>query len=486
MLLKTNNLKYTISNGQTFVFGVFLFLAHLVGAQEIIEEEVEVAQNNEVVDTTFKPHKVDGVAAVVGDYIVLDSDIPKERQQLIASGANLQGVSDCQLFGRMLERKLLAHHAIQDSLLVSDAEVRQSVDYTIDQFLQQPPINGSMEKLIEFYKKESERSFREELFEIIKANNLADKMQAKIVEEVEITPDEVREFFNKIPKDQRPTFGTELKVAEIVIEPKVSQEAKQAVIDRLKEFKADVEENGASFRTKAVLYSEDKASARRGGQLGALDREKPRMVKEFREVAFTLQEGEISEPFETEYGFHIVKVDKIRGKLYDVSHILLFPKVSDEAIKEARERIDKIRESVVSEAITFEEAARESSDRKETRVDGGQMINPETQDYNFELTRMDTELYSQIQNLKDGEVSPVLTETDGTGKLKFKILKITDRINEHEADFARDYLKIKELALNEKKIKAIEKWQKEKIMDTYIKIGSSYNDCDFSGNWLKK
>ncbi|MBU3821384.1 peptidylprolyl isomerase [Flavobacteriaceae bacterium XHP0103] len=487
MLLKTNNLKYTISNSQLFVLGVLMFLVNLVGAQEIIEEDVEVAANNEVVDNTFKPHKIDGIAGVVGDYIVLDSDIAKERRQLIASGANLQGVTDCELFGSMLERKLLAHHAIQDSLEVSDAEVRQRVDVTIDQFLQQRPINGSMEKLIEFYGKENERSFREELFEIIKANNLADKMQAKIVEDVEITPDEVREFFNKIPKDKRPTFGTELKVAEIVVEPKVSQEAKQVVIDRLKEFKRDVEDNGASFRTKAVLYSEDKVSARNGGQVGSLDRKKTGgWAKEFRETTFSTQEGEISEPFATEFGYHILKVDRIRGQIYDVSHILLFPKVSDEAIKEARDRTDKIRESIVSGAITFEEAARESSDRKETKVDGGQMINPETQDYNFELTRMDTDLYAQIQNLKDGEVSPVLTETDRTGNLKYKILQITDRIDEHEADFARDYMKIKELALNEKRIKTIEKWQKEKIMDTYIKIGSSYNDCNFSGNWLKK
>jgi len=268
MLLKTNNLKYTISNCQLLVLVGVLFLVNLVGAQEIIEEEVEVAANNEVVDDTFKPHKIDGIAGVVGDYIVLDSDITKEREQLTQSGANLRGVTDCELFGSMLERKLLAHHAIQDSLEVSDAEVRQRVDATIDQFLQQQGINGSMEKLVEFYKKDSERSLREELFEIIKAENLANKMQAKIVEEVEITPDEVREFFNKIPEDQKPIFNTELKVAEILVEPKVPQEARQEAIDKLKEFKRDVEENGASFRTKAVLYSEDDVSARNGEQIG--------------------------------------------------------------------------------------------------------------------------------------------------------------------------------------------------------------------------
>ena len=144
-----------------------------------------------------------------------------------------------------------------------------------------------------------------------------------------------------------------------------------------------------------------------------------------------------------------------------------------------------MRKRIVDGDISFADAAREASDEKETRADGGQLINPTTQDYNFELTRMDPELYAQIQNLKDNEVSLVLKEEDRTGKVKFKILMVTDRIDEHEADYARDFLKIKELALEEKKIREIEKWQKEKIMDTYIKISGKYRDCEFSNNWLK-
>ncbi len=486
MLLKINNLKFTINLKHLITFSLTLFFINVISAQEVIENEKVETPMPVKADSVeaFKPRKIDGVAAVVGDFIVLDSDVPKEREQLIAGGADLEGVTDCQLFGRILESKLYAHHAIQDSIIVSDAEVRSEVDYTLERFLQST--NGSMERLLAIYKKEDEKTLREEMSEVIKNNKLSSKMQEKIVDEVEITPEEVRQFFNKIPKEQRPSFGTELKVAELVVEPKISAEEKQKIIDRLKEFKRDVIENGASFRTKAVLYSDDKESARLGGKLGTMNRDKPRMVKEFREVAFSMQEGEISEPFETEFGFHIIYLEKVRGKEYDVSHILLIPKVSDEALKEAKARIDKIRQSIVSGDLTFAEAARESSDRKETKFDGGQMINPKTQDYKFELTKMDTELYTQIQNLKDNEVSPVVTETERTGQVKFKILTVTDRIDDHDADYAKDYLKIKELALNEKRIKAIEKWQEEKIMDTYIKIGDSYKDCDFSSNWLKK
>ena len=456
----------------------------VVSAQEIINDEVvKPATVKKDSINTKNAKKVDGVAAVVGDYIILDSDVDKAYLQLQAQGVNTTDIKPCELFGKLLEDKLYAHQAIQDSIQVSDAEIRKNVDYQIEQFMQQT--NGSMEKLLEFYKKDSEKDFREEMFEINKANQLAAKMQAKIVDNIEITPEEVRIFFEKIPKDERPTFGTELKVAQIVAEPKILEEEKQKVINRLKEFKADIIENGASFRSKAVLYSEDPGSASKGGKY-TLNRKQPRMVKEFREVAFSLQEGEISEPFETEFGYHIIQCEKIRGQEYDVAHILLSPKVSGDAIKEAKERLDKIRKRIVDGEITFADAAKEASDEKETKNDGGQLINPTTQDYNFELTRMDPELYSQIQNLKDNEVSLVLKEEDRTSKSKFKILMVTDRVDEHDADYARDYLKIKKLALDEKKINAIAKWQDEKIKDTYIKISGEYRNCDFSSNWLKK
>ncbi|KAB1067181.1 peptidylprolyl isomerase [Tamlana haliotis] len=484
MPLKINNLKYISNLKHLLILSMTFLFMGIASAQEIIEEEVapEVVEQ-EKTPQTQQAKKIDGVAAVVGDYIVLDSDINKEREQIKASGGSIDGIGDCELFGLMLERKLYAHHAVQDSIPVSDAEIRRNVDYQIEQFLQQT--NGSMEKLLEFYNKEDEQSFRDEMFEINKANELAQKMQAHIVETVEITPEEVRTFFNEIPEDERPTFGTELKVAQIVAEPQVSDEERQEIIDRLNEFKKDIQVNGASFRSKAVLYSDDPGSASKGGKY-TLNKKKPKMVKEFRQVAFSLEEGQISEPFATDYGYHIIMLEKIRGQEYDVAHILLIPKVSSEAIAEAKERLEKTRQQIIDEEITFAEAAKEVSDEDETKNDGGQLINPVTQDYNFELTRMDPELYSQIQNLKDDEVSLVLREEDRTGKVKFKILKITDRIDEHTADYGRDYLKIKELALDQKKIEAIEEWQKEHILDTYIKITGKYRDCDFSGNWLKK
>jgi len=483
MQLKINNSK-SIIKLKNLLFILSLFITVSATSQEVIENNKE--ESPKQINDTIKPLKrlkIDGVAAVIGDYIVLDSDIDKTYQQLKAQGVSTEEISRCQLFGKLLEDKLYAHHAIQDSIEVSDAEIRSYVDQQISQFLQQT--NGSMERLLEFYNKEDEKSFRDEMFEINKSNKLASEMQRKIVEEVEVTPEEVRQFFNNIPKDERPVFGTELKVAQIVIEPKSTDAEKQKVIDLLNQIRADVVDNGSSFATKAVLYSEDEGSRSKGGKY-TLNRKRPRMVKEFRDVAFSLQEGEVSTPFKTDFGYHIIKLDLIRGQEYDVRHIVIKPEVNSETISEAKEKLDKIRQRIVDGELEFKEAAREFSDEKETKQDGGQLINPETQDYSFELTRMDPELYSQIQELKSGEVSLVLKDQDRINNTKFKILTVTDRLDEHEADFARDYLKIKELALQNKQFKAIEKWQNEKIIDTYVKIMGDHRDCDYSSNWLKK
>ena len=209
------------------------------------------------------------------------------------------------------------------------------------------------------------------------------------------------------------------------------------------------------------------------------------MVKEFNDVAFSLTEGEISEPFETEFGFHIIFLEKIRGQEYDVRHILLRPEVSNDEILAAKNKIELIRNRILDGDLSFFDAAIEASDEIETRNDGGLLINPETQDYNFELTKMDPELYSQIVNLSEGEVSRVIRDSDRVNPVKFKILTVSDRYDEHVADFSKDYIKIQKLALQNKQLKEIEKWQNSKINETYININSGFNSCDFFSNWFK-
>ena len=480
MQLKTNNLKF-LTKVKYLVLSIIMLSSFTTMAQEIIKEKEETKEDKKVIDYSQRV-KLDGVAAVVGDYVVLDSDIDKVIEQAEASGESMEGVTRCQIFGRLLEDKLYMHHSIQDSLEVNQAQVRSYVDQQINGMSQQI---GSIEKLVEFYKKESEQELRDEMLEINTNKQMVELMQQKITEEIEVTPEEVRQFFNNELKEDLPMFGTELRLAQIVVIPKTNEEEKQKVIDRLKGFKADIIENGASFTTKAVLYTEDTGSKRTGGKY-TLNKKRPQMVKEFRDVAFSLEEGEISEPFASEYGYHIIYLEKIRGQEYDVRHILLKPKLTNEAIKEAKEKINNVRQKIVAGELTFADAALEVSDEKETKFEGGQLRNPKTQDFVFPLTRIDPELYGQVQNLKNDEISQVLEERDLVNEVKFKIITVTDRIDEHEADFAKDYLKIKELALYKKQLDAIGKWQDEKIMETFIKINGEHRDCEFKANWLKK
>ena len=468
MPYEQRNLNFTVKN---YLLLLFAFtLSFNISAQGPLNNDKS------------KRIKIDGVSAVVGDYVILDSDIDKTLVDMKSQGISTEGIERCQLLGKLMEDKLYAHHAVQDSLIVSDSEVYSYVDQSIEYFTEQL---GSIEKVLEFYNKPDEFSFREQLFEINKLQKLASLMQSEIVSKIEITPEEVRSFFESIPEDELPVFGTEIELAQIVIEPAVSDEETQRVINRLKDFKNDVEEKGLSFASKAILYSQDPGSRSTGGKY-TLHRKRPRMVKEFRDAAFGLEEGQISQPFKSDFGWHIVTVDKIRGQQVDVRHILLTPKVNVEQLNQSRTILDSLRKRIVDKEITFSDAAFNFSSEKETRNSGGTLINPVTGDTRFELTKMDPDLYNQVSKLKEGEISVPLLDTDRSGLKKYKIIMITNRFEEHVADYSQDFIRIKELALKDKQLRAIEKWTKERIEDTYVSISKDYKSCEFTNNWSKK
>lgn len=476
MPLKTRIMKF-INSRFTVAMIAILCAVNFANAQEIIKDSVKT--KSVAVDTS-KRQKVDGVIATVGDYIILDSDIDKSFLELSSQGQSVRDITRCQMLGKLLEDKLYAHQAVQDSIIVKDEEIREKMNEQISYMVEQLK---SMDKVVEYFKKNSEEEFKAELFDIIKMNKLSGEMTKRVIEKVEITPEETRNFFKAIPESELPVFGAEMEVAQIVIAPKISEEEKQRVVTRLKEIKAEVL-GGASFKTRAVIYSDDRGSASSGGFYKV--NRKTQFVKEFKDVAFSLGEGEISEPFETEFGYHIIMVEKIKGQEVELRHILMMPKVSDQALKDAKEKISLIKRRIENGEITFAEAARTMSDEKETRANGGTLINPKTQDTHFELTKMDPSLYSEVSNLKDKAITnPILDDDPRSGK-KYKIITVTNRINEHTADYAKDYIKIKELALKEKQIKAIAKWSDEKIKETYIKINGEYKDCVFANNWMKK
>lgn len=464
-------------NNRIAVFLVFAFMGLSAAAQEIIPLVQDTVKH---VASKGKRLKVDGVVAVVGDYVVLDSDIDLSFKEMQAQNMSTEGVSRCEILGKLMEDKLYAHQAIQDSVIVSDAQVNEQVNRRVDYFVEQL---GSKEKMVEYFKKKDYDSFQTELFEMVKIQLLTEEMQKKVMDDVEITPEEVRQFFAKFAKEDIPVFGAEMEVAQIVVKPDIPQEEKQKVIDKLKQIKKEVQE-GSSFYSKAVLYSEDPGSVSSGGYY-KMNR-KTQFVKEFKDVAFSLEEGEISEPVETEFGYHLIYVEKIRGQERDVRHILMVPKVTPESLAKAKEKIEKIRQKITSGQITFAEAARSESDDKETRNSGGLLINPQSLGTRFELTKLDPTVYNEVSDLKDNQVTDPILDTDRRGAKTYKLLTVTNRYDQHEADYAKDYTKIKDLALKEKQIKTIAKWSEEKIKAAYIKVSKDYQNCKFVNNWLKK
>ncbi len=451
---------------------------------QVEPEELIAEADTKKKDTVnnFKRIKLDGISAVVGDYVILDSDIEKTLIDLKSQGAATEDITHCGLLGKLMEDRLYAHQAVQDSILVSDDMVNAQGEAQLQSLVQQI---GSMDKVLSYYKKQDEQSFREELYKINKLRMLSEKMQQEIIKDIEITPEEVRQFYSSIPKDERPLLGAELEIAQIVKTPIPSDAENQKVIDKLNQIKADIEDNDASFSVKAILYSQDPGSKSKGGFYSIT--KQTGFDKTFKDVAFSLREGEVSDPFKTPFGYHIIFIEKIRGQELDLRHILISPEISEAASEEAKSELDSIRQKIIDGEFTFAEAALNFSDEKETKFDGGVLRNPEDFGSRFELTKMDPSLYNQVRNLKDDEISyPILEEDKRGGPPKYKILKVTNRFEEHKADFAQDYIKIQQLALTQKQFTAIKEWMAEHIEDTYVSINDANQDCDFANNWVKE
>ncbi len=429
--------------------------------------------------------KIDGVAAVVGKNIVLYSEVKAAKMQVEQENENTT-ITECEIIDKILTDKLLAHHAVVDSIEVDEATIQSEVERKIAYFKRQLQTD---EKMLEFFGFNNLIDMKKELFSVEKETNYVRRMKAKITENIDVTPEEVASYFRSLKdKGNLPEFGTEVVIGQIVIDAQNDKKANQVLIDKLNKIKKDIED-GASFRMKAILYSKDPAAAGDGEGAGGLYRgmttETP-FVKEFKEVAFSLEEGEISEPFKSQFGYHILRVEKIKGKQRDVRHILLQSEISDEMLDKAKDSLQQIKIDILTNKLTFEEAVKKYSSDKETNKNRGLLINPMTNDIHFELSRMDPALYARISSLKVGDISDVFYDETREGKKMYKIMIVKEKIESHIANLDKDYVKTKKLALQKKKQETISEWIKEKIKDTYIKIHEQYKNCNYEYNWLKK
>ncbi|MGB3590788.1 MAG: peptidylprolyl isomerase, partial [Nonlabens sp.] len=408
---------------------------------------------------------IDAVAGVIGDYVILDSDITKEVQVQQRNGNNLS-LTKCELIESLLQAKMFAHHAIQDSITVSDDEVEGMTARLIDRWKSKL---GTDQNVANFYNRENIEEVKSELNIINRDRLLADRMQQRLTQSVEITPEEVRQFFAEIPEDEIPLFNTEVNMSQIMVQPKPDQQSIDETIANLNEYRNAVLNEGSSFAAKATLHSDDAGTEQQGGVI-TLTRSDP-YVTAFKDQAFSLQEGEISEPFETIFGWHILMVQKVRGQVREVRHILNKPFISTAQLNKAKRELDAIRDKIVLKEMTFADAAREISDQKETAVNGGQLTNPQNGGNYLEISKIPAKLAAQVEFMEIGDVSPIMTErSDLDPELTvFKLIYINDKIADHKADYQRDFLKIKDLAKKKKEIERVRKWQQDKLKDTYIR-----------------
>ena len=461
MLLAKNNLNNIKMIKKIFLIALISF-GYQINAQEKI--------------------KVDGVATVVGKNIVLDSEINAFKQELIQQSGGKIEISDCDMLEQIMNRKLLAHHAVIDSVIVSEAQVSQQVQRKTDYFTQQL---GSVEKMLELYGFDNVKELKDELNRVEREALLIQGMQQQLTSDIDITPEEVKRYYTSLKAEGNlPEIGAEIEISQIVLNISPPKEEIKRIIDRLNEIKKEVEEDGANFKMKAILYSDDPGVTQNSG-FYTIERNSP-FVKEFKEAAFSLDEGEVSEPFKSDFGYHILIVEKVKGKQRDVRHILMQPKLEDTDKDIVKDSLTNYRDNILKLKISFEEAVLKYSEDKDTKLSKGILMNPETGDTHFDLTRMDPALYAKVSSLKAGEISPVFYEETRQGEKMYKFILLKSKTEAHIADLSKDYVKIQDLALQKKKTEAIEKWSNEKIKDTYIKVNNNYLDCEFKSNWNKK
>lgn len=425
--------------------------------------------------------KIDGVGVVVGKNIVLDSDIEKFKLELENSSEGKIKITDCEMLEQLMLQKLLAHHAVIDSMIVSDAEVNAQVERNIQFFSQE---YGGVNKVVEAYGFNDIDDLKKELFKIEKENSLIQREQRSITEDIDVTPEEVRIYYNGLKeKGELPEFPAEIQLAQLVINAEPTKEENDRIVKKLLEIKKDIE-GGSSIRMKAIINSDDPGVTQNGGKY-TITKSSP-FIKEFKEAAFSLDIGQVSEPIKSMFGYHIIQLHEIRGEARIASHVLMQPEIPQEKLNETKKRVEEIKQKIAKGELTFEEAVKEFSEDTDTKNNGGLLLNEYTGESSFDLTRMDPALYARVSNLKKGEMTDVFYDEKRGGEKMYKVIIMKERTDTHIADLVDDYVKVQGLALQKKKQEAIAKWSKDKIGDTYIKISNDFQKCTFEKNWKKE
>ncbi len=434
-----------------------------------------------------QPQVIDKVVAVVGKNIILQSDIENQYIQY-----RMQGLTDgtgkevrARILEDLLLQKLMLNQAEMDSITVTDDQVEAQMDQRIRYFVTRL---GSQEKLEEQFGK-SMSEIKEEVRQAVKDQMLQEQVQAKIMQNVVVTPKEVKDFFNDIPNDSLPLIQPEYEIVQIVKRPPVSIDEKLQVKDRLYQIRKRILEGESSFSTMAVLYSEDPGSARQGGELGFAG--KGVYATEFENVAFNLHDGEISDVVETQFGFHIIQLIERRGETINCRHILLTAKVPVEALEKAQNQLDSVAQLIRNGDMTFEEACKKFSD-DDSKNNGGYLTNAGTGGNWLSLKDMQQleaeypeykNLAFVVSRLEVGEVSDPLPMTTNENNDAFRLIMVKRKTEVHQANLKDDYTLIQNWAIGQKRQEAIGKWVSNKAAKAYIRLDDAYKNSDFYYDW---
>lgn len=429
----------------------------------------------------YAQQSIDKVIAVVGNSIILESDIQGQVQQLGASGEVVTKETACLILEDLLYQKLLVAQANRDSITVTDAQVDEEMDRKMRFYIRQ---HGSQEAFEKFYGKSVE-SYKNELRDKVRDNLLSQTMQGRITGSVKVTPAEVRDFFNSIPKDSLPLINSELEIGHIVMKPAMNPELKEYARQKLSKVRQEILDGKLEWCSAAGSVSEDPGSYSKCGEYKDIQR--GQFVPEFDAVVFRIKPGEISEVFETDFGFHIAQLIERRGEEVDVRHILVsIPSNPDDLLK-AKDRLDSVRAAIMMDSISFADAAAKFSDDKETRNSGGLLVNPQTGATRFEmdlLGQVDPGIVFYIDKMKVGEISPVLPYKTRDNKDANRIIWLKSRTEPHVVNLEQDYQRIQEQALMKKQQEEVNKWVASKLEGVHIRIVDEYKYCKFANNWL--
>lgn len=429
---------------------------------------------------------IDEVIWVVGDQAILKSDVEAERIRAQFEGTKWKGDPYCVIPEQLAIQKLYLHQAALDSIEVSDGDVASQVEQQLNWYVQQI---GSREKVEEYFNKNMTQ-IREQLRESLKEQSVIQQMQEKLVGTVKLTPSDVRRYFKDIPQDSLPFIPTQVEVQIITQEPNIPQEEIDRVKNQLRDYTEQINSGQTQFSTLALLYSEDPASARVGGELGFMGRTE--LVSEYANVAFNLTDPKkISKIVESEYGFHIIQLIEKRGDRVNTRHILMKPKVSEEDLIAGLARLDSVANDIRNAKFEFDEAATYLSSDKDTRSNHGLLpnSNKESSLYGtsrFQMQDLPQEVAKVVNKMKVGEVSEAFTMINSKGKEVVAIVKLKNRIEGHKATMTEDYQRLKDIVTNKRRAEKLDKWIKDKQKSTFIRINPEWVNCDFQyPGWIK-